>query len=72
MIVAATPANPRPADYLDGLVEFRVDPQAERGDVVGALAALLVGIDRRRRERAAADEAEADDVPMINFQALIH
>jgi N6-adenosine-specific RNA methylase IME4 len=39
----------------DPLVTFRIDPDAEPGDASPALARLLIGIDRRRRERDAAE-----------------
>ena len=32
------PADPRPADVLDGKVEFHVDPDAQPGRMVPALA----------------------------------
>jgi hypothetical protein len=41
----------------DPRVKFRVDPDAEPGNAAPALARLLIGIDRRRRERAAAELA---------------
>jgi hypothetical protein len=47
-VIATT--NPRLTEALDGLVEFRVDPDAHPGNVVPALAQLL--IDLARRERA--------------------
>ena len=43
-------------DVADG-VEFVVDDQAELGDAVPALAALLIGLARRRREQLAAASA---------------
>jgi len=43
-------------DAVD-VVTFRVDPDAEPGNASPALARLLIGIDRRRRERAAAELA---------------
>jgi len=42
---------------VDPVVRYRVDPDAEPGNVAPALARLLFGIDRRRRERAAAEQA---------------
>jgi hypothetical protein len=48
-------ADPRP---LDPDVAFSVDPAAEHGNVLPALAMLLIGIDRQRRERAAAEGDE--------------
>jgi hypothetical protein len=50
--------NPHPTDALDGLVEFRADPDAAPGNVVSALAALLIGMARRRN----ADGQEAPDI----------
>ena len=38
-------------------VEFVLDPDAEPGDVVPALAKLLIGLARRRREQLAAASA---------------
>lgn len=38
------------ADPLDTLVEYRVDPEAEPGNVVPALARLLIDLARRRSE----------------------
>jgi len=46
-------ADPR-CDVLAGRVAFRVDPQAEPGDVVGALARLLIQA-RQRRTREHGD-----------------
>ena len=43
------PADPRPHDALDGLVEFHVDPDAQPGRVVPALARLLIDLARRRQ-----------------------
>jgi hypothetical protein len=36
-------------EHLDGLVEYRVDPDARPGDVTAALAKLLIHLARRRR-----------------------
>jgi hypothetical protein len=44
--VSAT-SNPRLTDALDGLVEYRVDLDAEPGNVVPPLAALLIDLARR-------------------------
>ena len=44
------PADPRPADVVDGLVEFRVDADAQPGRVVPALARLLIDLHRKRTE----------------------
>ena len=41
----------------DPVVRYRVDPTAELGNASPALAKLLIDIDRRRRERAAAESA---------------
>jgi len=41
----------------DPVVTFRIDPDAEPGNASPALAHLLIGIDRRRRARAAAELA---------------
>ncbi len=49
------PAAPGPDDALDGLVEFRVDPQADPGNVVPALARLLIDLARRQNEREESD-----------------
>jgi hypothetical protein len=38
-------------DLGDGTFEFRVDNEAEPGDVVPALARLLIGLARQRRDR---------------------
>jgi hypothetical protein len=43
-----TRADPRPDD--DGLVEYRVDPDAPAGNVIPALARLLIDLARRRNE----------------------
>ena len=42
----------------DQAVRFEVDPDAEPGNVIPTLAALLIGADRRRRERAAEGDGE--------------
>ena len=43
------PADPRPTEALDALVEFHADPDAQPGHVVPALARLLIDLARRRR-----------------------
>ncbi len=43
-------ADPRPAEVLDALVEFRVDADAQPGRVVPALARLLIDLHRKRTE----------------------
>jgi len=50
------PANSR-RNAADPVVTFRIDLAAEPGNASPALARLLIGIDRRRRERAAAELA---------------
>jgi len=50
------PANSRRAIH-DPAVTLRIDLEAESGDCLPALARLLVTIDRRRRERTAAEPA---------------
>ena len=52
---ASRPNNRRNA--VDPAVTFHIDPDAEPGNASPALARLLIGIDRRRRERAAAELA---------------
>ena len=42
-------------------VTFSVDLDADAGNVIPALAMLLIGIDRRRRERAAEDDEQDGD-----------
>jgi hypothetical protein len=32
------------------VIEFRTDPQTERGDAIRPLASLLISLDRRRRQ----------------------
>ncbi|MFZ1932487.1 MAG: hypothetical protein WCB27_00010 [Thermoguttaceae bacterium] len=44
-------ADPRPDDHLDALVKFRVDPDAAPGNVIPALARLLIDLARRREEK---------------------
>lgn len=44
-------------DAADAVVNFQVDADAQPGDVVPTLARLLIGIDRRHRERATAETA---------------
>lgn len=51
------PTLPPDPDVAAGVVTFTVDAQAEPGDVVPALAGLLIGVWRRRRE------AEQDPKP---------
>lgn len=46
-----------PRNAADPVVTFHIDPHAESGNASPALARLLIGIDRRRRERAAAELA---------------
>lgn len=48
------PAKPRPSDAPGYAVEFRIDHEAEPGDVLPALARLL--IDLARPDRAASHE----------------
>ena len=43
---------------LDPAVTFSVDADADAGNVVASLAALLIGIAQRRRERQAEGEDE--------------
>jgi len=45
----SVPADPCPIDAFDGLVEFRVDPDAEPGNVVPAMAALLIDLVRGKQ-----------------------
>jgi len=45
------PADPRPVDVLDRLVEYRTDPDAQPGNVVPALAALLIDLAQRRNDQ---------------------
>lgn len=52
MIVSVAPHSEPP----DPVVRFSTDPAAQPGNVLPALAALLIGADRRRRERGAADQ----------------
>jgi hypothetical protein len=44
-------------DDLANRLDFVVDPDAEPGDVVPAMARLLIGMARQRRERLAAESA---------------
>jgi hypothetical protein len=44
-----TPAGPHPADAFDALVEFRVDPDAEAGNVIPVLARLLIQLAEKVR-----------------------
>jgi hypothetical protein len=48
---SSTPA----ADELEDRLEFVVDPDAAPGDVVPAVATVLIGIARRRKEREAVE-----------------
>lgn len=48
------PADPR--SDVDALVEFRVDPEARPGNVVPALARLLIDLARRQDERITTDD----------------
>ena len=58
------PADPRPDDVdLDAPVEFRVDPEARPGDVIPALARLLIQLARRRRADSPAAEAVPAEIP---------
>lgn len=59
------PADPRPADVLDGKVEFHVDPDAQPGRVVPALARLLIDLARRRRDASPEQQhgGQANDQP---------
>jgi hypothetical protein len=45
-----TARSSRPADPLDAVVEFRVDPDAPAGNVIPALARLLIDLARRQNE----------------------
>lgn len=50
--------------YLSPLMEpvsFVVDQNAEPGDVLPALARLLIGIEQRRRQRQAAEQESAGE-----------
>jgi len=51
------PAVVLPLPTLDEPVSFTLDLDAEPGDVLPALARLLIGIDRHQRERQAGDQA---------------
>jgi hypothetical protein len=44
------------AKALDAVVTFSTDPAADAGNAAPILAALLIGIDRRRREQRAAEQ----------------
>jgi hypothetical protein len=60
------PASPRPTDQAGddiaaGIVTFRVAADAEPGDVLPALAALLIGMDRTRKEREQAGTLDQGD-----------
>lgn len=59
MIAPASPAASRPADSLDSMMEFRVDPDAQPGNVLPALAKLLINMARRRREQQQAAQVDA-------------
>ena len=50
MIAPASPSDPHPDDALDHLVQFRVDPEAQPGNTVPALARLLIDLARRHNE----------------------
>ena len=52
-MTAARHTSAPPAD-VDARITWHVDPDAPAGDVVGAMARLLIGVARRRRERAEA------------------
>ena len=56
------PANPRRAT-TEPVVTFQVDDQAEPGDVVPALARLLIDIDRRRQAQAQHQASDGDGGP---------
>jgi len=55
--------KPRPADPSEHLA-FAVDDQAAAGDAVPALAAMLLGIVRRRREDRSSSGRGADSKPV--------
>lgn len=55
------PILPDP-DVAAGVVRFEVDHDAESGDVVPALAALLIGGWRRRREAEQAADGNATNM----------
>jgi len=40
-----------PADIASSLARFRIDPDAELGNIVVPLTALLIGLDRRRGQQ---------------------
>lgn len=61
------PATPRRATR-DPQVSYRVDPDAEPGDPLPALVKLLIGIRRKRQQRAAAELA-GDLDPQAQQQA---
>ncbi len=56
MIAPAPPSDLCPIDALDGVVEFRVDPNTQPGNVVSALARLLIDLVRRQNERKTTDD----------------
>ena len=53
------PANPRRAP--EPVVRFSVDHQAAPGNLLPALARLLIGIDRRRKAQQAQAQQQAGD-----------
>jgi hypothetical protein len=57
------PADSRPD--VDALVEFRVDPDAQSGNVVAPLARLLIDLMRRQNER------KANNDPLQSDQSLV-
>jgi hypothetical protein len=63
------PLGPRvtPRRARDPQVSYVVDPTAEPGDPLPALVKLLIGIRRKRQERAAAELA--GDKPQAEHQA---
>jgi hypothetical protein len=54
-------ADPCP-DVSAGRVSFRVDPDAPRGNVVAALAALLIRLARERRRAVGIDREHQEPV----------
>ncbi len=54
-------------DVLASRVAFRVDPRAEPGDVVGALARLLIQT-RRRRRQAVGDDREQQEPALVGVE----
>jgi hypothetical protein len=50
-----------PPDTLDGTVQYHVDADAEPGDVLPALAELLIDMHRRRREHDQDQQPQPQD-----------